>query len=312
MRSGVNMNYKLMIYLLLLTTAVIADETVARKTIMPFGRPPIAEYKNNAGKVYNYYTLIKGQSMGFAVEGPVHVDIRTRAGLPRPEVTADYQVQVWEDEYLIAAEKFKSKKVDSEILKSKLTPAAYRAVAFETPAGVHNYRIWLVSDNIDTVFLRIYRSESAATAPVKVNMYPLEYFKQVHLYSKKNQTPYYLVSKDDGVKLKISGPSEFIVRARANFNTGMEGRIGYALSMIEDGEEINTLSATTSKSLTMAYQDYTGVVPSKPTQFIVQVPAGNHTYEFRLKESTAETVSIRFTLPKQDQDQDDDDQNDAN
>jgi hypothetical protein len=302
MLSGVIMRSKLLIYFLLLTTVAFADVTVARKTITPFGRPPIAEYRNSADKVYSYYTLIKGQSMGFAVEGPVHVDVRTRAGLPKPDITADYQVQVWEDEYLIAAEKFKSKKIDGEILNSNLIPGAFRTVAFEAPAGVHNYRLWLVSDNIDTVFLRIYKSEAVDTAPVKVNMYPLEYYKQVHLYSKKNQTPYYLISKNDGVKLKITGPCEFIVRARANFDSGMQGRIGYTISMMEGEDEVDALSATTSKSLTMAYQDYTGVVPSKPTQFIVQVPAGNHTYEFLLKESTAETISIRFTIPKQEQD----------
>jgi hypothetical protein len=131
-------------------------------------------------------------------------------------------------------------------------------------------------------------------------MFPLEYFKRVHLYSKKNQTPYYLVSNTEGVKLKVNGPAEMIVRARANFTNSMQGRIGYTITMMEGEQEFKTLSATTSKSLTMAYQDYTGVVPSKPTEFIVQIPAGPHTYDFRLKESAAETVSVRFTLPKQD------------
>jgi hypothetical protein len=302
------MGRKLLIYLLLFTGIVMASETMARKTIMPFGRPRAVDYKNTKGKVYTYYCLVKDESMGFAVEGPVQIDIRSRAGLPQPNVTADYQVQVWEDEYLIAAEKFKSKRVESEILNSGLYPAAFRKVTFEAPGGVHNYRLWLVSDNIDTVFVRIYKSESESETPVKVNMYPLEYFKRVHLYSKKNQTPYYLVTKDKGVKLKITGPASFIVRARANFTTDMDGRIGYTLSMMEDGQEINTLSATTSKSLTMAYQDYTGVVPSRPTQFVVEVPAGNHTYNFLLKESAAETVSIRFNVPKQDMDEEEPDQ----
>ena len=50
----------------------------------------------------------------------------------------------------------------------------------------------------------------------------------------------------------------------------------------------------------MAYQDYTGVVPSKPTEFIFKAPEGVHVYDFILKESVAETVSIRFSMPKQD------------
>jgi hypothetical protein len=293
------MNRRLVIFSIVIALSVLIAEASARKTVAPFGRPRMVAFDNYSGKPYTYYCLVKEQSMGFAIEGPADVDIRTRAGLLKPDVTADYQVQVWEDEYLVAAEKFKSKKVDGEMKSSNLLPSAYRKVSFQAPAGVHNYRLWLVSDNIDTVFLRIYQSETQGDVAPKVAMYPLEYFKRVHLYSKKNQTPYYLVNKSEGVKLKVTGPADLIITTRANFTNDLDGRIGYTLAMIEDGEEINTLSATTSKSLTVAYQDYTGVVPSRPTEFVVSIPAGNHTYNFLLKESAAETVSIRFSIPKQ-------------
>jgi hypothetical protein len=298
------MNRKLVICSIVIALSVFMAEASARKTVAPFGRPRIVAFDNYTGKPYTYYCLVKEQSMGFAIEGPADVDIRTRAGLLKPDITADYQIQVWEEQYLVAAEKFKSKKIDGEINNSYLFPAAYRRVSFQAPAGLHNYRLWLVSDNIDTVFLRIYQSETASDTIAKVAMYPLEYFKRVHLYSKKNQTPYYLVNKSEGVKLKVTGPADLIIRTRANFTNDLDGRIGYALAMMEDGEEVSTLSTTTSKSLTMAYQDYTGVVPSKPTEFVVNIPAGDHTYTFLLKESAAETVSIRFSLPKQEDEED--------
>jgi hypothetical protein len=298
------MNRKLVICSIVIALSVFMAEASARKTVAPFGRPRIVAFDNYTGKPYTYYCLVKEQSMGFAIEGPADVDIRTRAGLLKPDITADYQIQVWEEQYLVAAEKFKSKKIDGEINNSYLFPAAYRRVSFQAPAGLHNYRLWLVSDNIDTVFLRIYQSETASDTIAKVAMYPLEYFKRVHLYSKKNQTPYYLINKSEGVKLKVTGPADLIIRTRANFTNDLDGRIGYALAMMEDGEEVSTLSTTTSKSLTMAYQDYTGVVPSKPTEFVVNIPAGDHTYTFLLKESAAETVSIRFSLPKQEDEED--------
>lgn len=294
------MRKSLFINILLIITAVFAFGASARTLVTPFGRPRVVDYKSTDGKTYTYYCLVKGQSMGFAIEGPVQVDVRTRAGLPKAGVTADYQIQVWEEEYLVKAEKFKSKKINAEITTSELIPAAYRRVQFDAPAGVHNYRLWLVSDNIDTVLVRIYKSglEGAAQTPPKVTLYPLQYFKRVHLYSKKNQTPYYLISKKEGIKFRATGPAEIIIRARANYSEDMKGRIGYTLSVMEDDKEINTLSATTSKSLTMAYQDYTGVVPSKPTQFIVKVPPGDHTYQLILKESAAETISVNFSIPK--------------
>jgi hypothetical protein len=288
----------IVIFLILLASAVKALSD--RKTFTPFGRPKTVKFDSGKGKTYTYFGLIKGKSMGFAVEGPAKVDIRSRAGLTGQNVIAEYQIQVWEGEYLIRADKFRTKYVEAKFVDNNLVPAAYRNTQFDVPLGVHNYRLWLVSDNIDTVFVRLYRSVPVEGEPVKVTMRPLEYNRKVHLYSKKNQTPYYLVDKQSGVKLKVAGPVDLIVRARANFTQDIDGRIGYTISVSEEQKEVETLSATTSKSLTMAYQDYTGVVPSRPTQFIVKVPEGTHIYNFLLKKSAAETVSIRFSLPKQD------------
>lgn len=286
------------IFLVLL--AFVVEVLAKRNTFTPFGRPKMVKFDSGSGKTYTYYRLVRGRSMGFAVEGPAKVDIRSRAGLPNQNVIAEYQIQVWEGEYLVEADKFRSKNIEAKLIGTDLLPAAYRTTQFEVPLGIHNYRLWLVSDNIDTVFVRLYRSAFAEGEPVKVIMRPLEYNRKVHLYSKKNQTPYYLIDKRNGVKLKVAGPVDLIVRARANFTEDMDGRIGYTITVNEDQKEVNTLSATTSKSLTMAYQDYTGVVPSRPTQFIIRVPEGMHIYNFLLKESAAETVSIRFSLPKQD------------
>lgn len=277
---------------------LITVQAGARTLITPFGRPETGEFDNHSGKTSTYYRLVIGQSLGFGVEGPAEIDVRSRAGLPGKNVQAEYQVQVWEDEYLVGAEKFRSKAIDAVMLKSDLLPAAYRKLTFSAPAGVHNYRLWLVSENIDTVFVRIYKSDQNVNAPVANAMHLLQYKRLVHLYSKKNQTPYYLIDAKEGADLKVTGPMEIIIRCRANFTTDMDGRIGYTISVYENGKEVNTLSATTSKSLTMAYQDYTGVVPSKPAQFIMKVPEGNHTYKFLLKESAAETVSLRFSMPK--------------
>jgi hypothetical protein len=273
---------------------------LARETITPLGRPRMVGFDNDKGRVWRYYCLEKGESMGLAVEGPVTVDLRTRAGLPRENIQAEYQIQVWESEYLIAAEKFKSKAVEAVMENSALFPAAFRRVSFDVPAGVHNYRLWLVSDNIDTVFVRLYKSDLSEEEPEEVDLQLMSYSRQVHLYSKKNQTPYYLVDESGGAKLKVTGPADIIIRARANFTASMEGRIGYTIGMMENDREVQALSATTSKSLTMAYQDYTGVVPSRPTEFIISVPAGVHVYDFVLKESAAPTVSIRFSIPSQD------------
>jgi hypothetical protein len=278
-----------------------AEPVTNMKSIVPFGRPRQVQFDAGTGKAYTYYTLAKGQSVGFGIDGPSKIQIRSRAGLKDTNMMAEYQVQVWDGEYLAHADKFTSKIANAKLTGTTLIPSTFKNSDFEAPAGTHNYRLWLVSDNVDTVFIRIYAERPPTTEPVKISMYPLEFNKMVHLYSKKNQTLYYLVDKTKGVKLKVAGPLELIVTARANFSINLDGRIGYSISVMEDSNEIDLLSATTSKSLTMAYQDFAGVVPSQPTDFILKVPAGNHLLNFILKESAANNVSIRFSLPKQEQ-----------
>jgi hypothetical protein len=270
-----------------------------QKSITPFGRPAEVAFDAGKGKSFKYFKLAKGQSMGFAVEGPTTVELRSRAGLRGPKFVAEYQIQVWEGEFLTHADKFKSKLVSAKITNTNLLPANAEIARFEVPAGVHNYRLWLVSDNVDTAFVRIFVNKPGTEADTKVSLWPLEYSKLVHLYSKKNQTAYYLIDNKKGVKVKLTGPLNLTVTARANFSADMLGRIGYSISVSEDGKELQMLKATTSKSLSMAYQDLSGVVPSQPSDFILKIPAGTHVLNFMLKESEAETISIRFSLPEQ-------------
>ena len=277
------------------------EPSINMKTVIPFGRPREVQFDAGKGKAYTYYCLAKGQSMGFALEGPAKLQIRSRAGLQDSNMYAEYQIQMWEGEYLAHADKFTSKLANASLSGTSLLPSTYKNFDFEAPAGTHNYRLWLVSENIDTVFLRIYTEQPKFNEPVKVTMYPLEFNKMVHLYSKKNQTMYYLIDKLKGVKLRVTGPLDLIVTARANFSMDMEGRVGFSIAVQENDKEIDLLTATTSKSLTMAYQDYAGVVPSQPTDFIMKVPAGSHVLNFTLKESAADNLSIRFSLPKQEQ-----------
>jgi hypothetical protein len=289
------------LFVLALSSLAFSQEQVlsTQKSITPFGRPGEVAFDAGKGKSYKYFRLVKGQSLGFAVEGPTSVEIRSRAGLRGPKFEADYQIQVWEGEYLAHADKLKSKLISAKIAGTNLLPANAEISRFETTAGVHNYRLWLVSDNIDTAFVRIFVNKPGVDSSAKISLWPLEYSKLVHLYSRKNQTSYYLIDNKKGVKVKLTGPLDLIVTARANFSADMLGRIGYSISVLEEGKELQVLKATTSKSLSMAYQDLSGVVPSQPSDFIVKIPAGTHIINFMLKESEAETISIRFSLPEQ-------------
>ena len=95
------MNCRQTIYILitLFLVSFVIEVSAGKSTIVPFGRPATVKFNSPNGKVYTYYSLAKGQSMGFAIEGPSLMEIRSRAGLTGDNVIAEYQIQIWEEEY---------------------------------------------------------------------------------------------------------------------------------------------------------------------------------------------------------------------
>jgi len=68
------------------------------------------EFLKSDGKKYKYFMLEQGQVIDFKIIGPTKVKIRVRPALEGKIKSADFEIQVWEGDKLIAGRKVNSRK----------------------------------------------------------------------------------------------------------------------------------------------------------------------------------------------------------
>ena len=128
-------------------------------------------------------------------------------------------------------------------------------------------------------------------------MTPAEYTTAVDLVSHEETSAYYRVGTGHQVALKLVGPVTLKVLSRIEFDANMNGRQKWKVRVVEDGKTKGTYSLDSRKSEVTTYREKSALVASRAETFYVEVPAGEHRYEFTLPENHR-TVLLRFLLPK--------------
>jgi hypothetical protein len=96
------------------------------------------------------------------------------------------------------------------------------------------------------------------------------------------------------------GPTRVKVTARLNFDATMKSEQPYNIAVLEGSNRIMKKSLSTTKSLGITYQEWKDVVPGKTDIFYIDVTGGEHTYKFSLEETSAQSVSLKFSIPPKD------------
>jgi hypothetical protein len=114
---------------------------------------------------------------------------------------------------------------------------------------------------------------------------------------KEKPISYFVATTEVAVRLRVIGPTKLRIVSRLNYDARMKGEQKYAILASENGRLILTKPFLTSKSLGVEYKDWKEVVPGKSRTSYLPVPAGEHIYAFKLGESIAKSVSLRFSIP---------------
>ena len=143
-------------------------------------------------------------------------------------------------------------------------------------------------------------NRSGSVQSSSVSLTPVEYEKVVIAVLKEKPVSYYTCTSNKAVKVRVIGPTKLKVETRLNYETNMKGKQKYHLTIEENGKLISRPALESIKSLTVTYQDLKTVVPGESRVFYLDIPTGQHTYSFKLGESIANSVSLRFSIPKKD------------
>jgi hypothetical protein len=249
-------------------------------------------------KRYRYYVLEEGKAIYLDVTGPAKIKLRSRADLGGLK-SGDYDLYVWEGKELIGGRKAETSKSKLILDGANEHVGLARDIFFKVPRGNHIYSISARSEKIDKFYLRFYQEKKSKKKPVYIPYRPYDYSQEIKLKTQKSEIPYYLVKEDGGARLKVIGPTRIRIYCRANFNTSIEEKSKFALGAYENGKSIEKFTGIAKKSQKVAFSDLPDQIPSTLHKFYLDIPSGEHIYEFKKVNSPAPNLAVRFKILEQ-------------
>lgn len=250
------------------------------------------------GKSLTYYRFGAGESLMFSIEGPTRVKVLTRARIPNDMDSMSYSVSIERDGVLERTEEMESSPLDTAyyVALNHFRPGAIRRVYIDVPTGRHGYT--LRAGEGATVDARLFRS--AASKPPRVSLAPSIYSAVETLLHREKELTYYILTKDDPVRLEVVGPTSVKVNTRLIYDSTMLASQTFVLGIREPGGPEKLYRIDAEPSETVVLRDRRDALPGALRHFMLEVGDGPHTYEFRLVDSVAGELAIKFYIPRGD------------
>ena len=251
-----------------------------------------------SGKELTYYGLTEDEPLTFSVEGPTRIKVLTRVRVPNDRESVAYGVSV-------ARDGIHQETVDKEaypkdgafyVAFNHFRPGVIRRVYIDVPTGRHGYALTVAGEH--RVDARLF--ERAESRPSRVSIAPTGHGSVETLYYRDKELTYYLLTGESPVVLDVVGPTSVKVNTRLLYDATMLGDQTYVVGVKEgdDPECLYRIDAEPSQTVVM--RDRADVIPGALRHFMLEVPRGAHTYEFRLADTVAGGVAVKFYIPRGD------------
>lgn len=256
-----------------------------------------------SGKTRNYYSLNVDKPSTINIQGPGILRVITRGRFAHEnDDKIEYQV-------IYSVDGSKQNRVKISNAKQSIT-ATYKIDSLGIPGQLKDFEIeigrgyhtleFFIKDKSIPVAVRYYLTPTKNKKQEWVSFSPIKPREPVDLITRESTYKYYRFSMEKPLKVTVNGPTELRVLTRVENHYQMKGRINYRMQVIEKGKVINTYQLNSRRSEITTYKDNTELVPGKACEFVINVPAGRHTYEVLPLDKDKNTLLGRFLLPKED------------
>jgi hypothetical protein len=254
-----------------------------------------------SGKVRDCYLLEGSSQVTIKVQGPSQLKVLSRIVMVKPADKPHYHFQARRDgttdTYTFSHDSKLTDKASSAD-SAYVNLAEDRSRVITVPRGQQSFTFYLPKSSKDRIFLRFaVKSNEVAKNKPAVTMTPVEFSAKVDLVSREKSHSYYRIGHGDKVVLKLVGPATLKGFCRIEYDENMIGEQKWRLQVNEDGKVKVTYPFNAPKSQIATYSEKATLVPSRAETFFVEIPAGEHLYEFSLPENHR-TVLLRFLLPQ--------------
>ncbi len=280
-------------------TAVLAPVSTAAdwKSFRPAGYQ--AKVSISIGsRERTYYHFTAEEPLTFSIEGPTRIKILTRVRVPDDREMVGYGVSISRDGVHVETLEKEAYAKESAfyVASSSFRPGVIRRIYIDVPTGLHGYELSAVGGH--SVDARLF--ETAESKPSLVSIAPQDFDSVETLYYRDKELTYYLMTKDAPVVLDVIGPTRIKVNTRLLYDTTMLGAQTYIVGVSEPGVSEDLYRIDGEPSHTVVLRDRTDVIPGALRHFLLEGPKGAHTYEFRLVDTVAGGLAIKFYIPRGD------------
>ncbi len=251
------------------------------------------------GKGKTYFRLTKSKNITLEVDGPGKLQVLNRLVFSKQQTASEkFTVKVKERSNEVKDFSTQTEPSDVTFKDSEMRSGKNRKFSLDIPDGTHTYTFSLENTNANEAVLKFYFSASKDKRKL-VTIEPLSYSKIVTAVAGEKLITYYLHTNEQSVKVRVVGPTKMKISTRLSYDAKMKGGQKYTLLMIEKENTILTKPLSTTKSSGVIFKELKDVTPGKANSFYVDVPAGEHTYKFKLGESLAQSIGLKFSIPQQ-------------
>jgi hypothetical protein len=255
-----------------------------------------------SGKSRQYYVVDRESRLTVTISGPSELKIMSRLELHSQSATPDYSFEVTNEETKKTKTVHHSSKYSekSEFAdKSDSFLGVLRSKVIDIPSGSHTYVVHVPESSSERVFVRLSQKTNEFTGGTSVvAITPFEYTSPIDLVSNETVYTYYRIGGVERAALRLVGPATLKVLSRLEYTPEMKGTQKWKVQVIEDGTPKKSYALAGNTSDVNQYAKPCNLLPSRAETFFVEIPDGEHVYEFRLPED-ARTSLLRFLLPKQ-------------
>ncbi len=250
------------------------------------------------GSERTYYHFTADEPLTFSVEGPTRVKILTRVRVPNDRESVEYGVSISRDGVHVETVEKEAYPKESAfyVAFNSFRPGVIRRIYIDVPTGRHGYDLRVVGGH--SADARLF--ESAESKPSLVSIAPRNYDSVETLYYRDKELTYYLMTGGTLVALDVVGPTSIKVNTRLLYDATMLGDQTYIIGVREPGVPECLYRIDGEPSETVVMRDRNDVIPGALRYFVLEVPRGAHTYEFRLADTVAGGLAIKFYIPRGD------------
>ena len=251
-----------------------------------------------SGNSRQYSRLRPGAPASITMAGPARIRIISRAELPAKTAgTIAYRLRVTDQMRIMKEHATESSPApDAHVKKSNKVIYKSRSTVVEVPKGDH--KLELSCEGTPSLLVRILIADSIGEREAMSSITPIEATRSVTLSEGERLIPYYTVTADHAVRLRVIGPTRLEVSTRLDFDPTMRGVQLYTIGITKAGQSLRETRLRTTKATAGSYTDLKDRVPSKADRIVLELGPGIQELSIELVEPHGGSAEIHARIPQ--------------